>query len=1110
MRIHTRISLLLLALMVFFIGGLVFSNYLDKESAKILLKDTTKEKAEALDVIMELQGKPLKTYAYDYSYWDAMVEFVYNPSRTWAYENLDVSLATYGAFAAWVYRTDFSRVYSVNADRIDDLHELPIPQEAFGTLTQQSQFPHFFSNTSAGFLEIRGAPIQPSSDVERKTVPQGYYFVARLWGDDYLKELSDLLEGQVRIIPPDAAATPLMSAENEAITINFSRELNGWDGRPVAQIYGFCEPPIIAEMNHTSNRRFLILIFFTVIILGVISITLTLWIRNPLRRLSEALSTEESSLLMELKKENNEFGQLAQLIAVFFEQNMELIREVKDRTLAEMAVRDSEQYLKTLLDSIRAGIIVVEADTHKIADANMQALSMIGIAKEKIVGQKCHGFVCQAEKGKCPVTDLKQDIDYAERSIIRADGQTIPILKSVIPVTRNGKKFLIESFIDITERKKAEKELEDSTARLAILADEQKVLLENARDFIYRHDTKGVFYYTSPSVEQITGYTVREWCTHYTTYLTDNPINKYVIEKTEKPLLSDKPSETYLVEIYHKDGRRVQLEVNEQPYFENGRIAGIVGVARDVTERIRMQDLLKQSEEKYRSLIENISDAVGIVDLEQNIVYANPAGTRITGYRHDELIGMNLGQILAEEDMEVISRQLKSLPEKEDSRREVTIVRKDGDSREAILSAKPFLNGSGKVIGMLGVFSDISELKKAESERKELQDKLERAKRMESLALLAGGVAHDLNNILGPLAAYPEIILMRLPDDSPLRKQVSMIGRSAHEAINIIQDLLSLARRGRYEMRLTDLNEVIEQYLDSPNFHSLVDKNPAIIMDVRLDRTVAPLYGSSTHLMKVVMNLVVNAFDAMPDGGTLTIETSQKHLDKLDSGYQENIEGDYIVLRIRDSGMGMDPDVLKKIFEPYYSTKKMGASGSGLGLAVVYGIIKDHKGYYDVFSKINEGTEFVIYFPLMKLETIKELSPSSGRELKETILVVDDLVDQREVAYQLISSLGYRAEKALNGHHAVEYLKKNKVDLIVMDMIMEPGFDGLDAYQEILKIHPGQKAIILSGFTSSERVARMQELGAGQFVKKPYTLDTISKAIRTELDKTPTGAMKSA
>ncbi|MCP4705132.1 MAG: response regulator, partial [candidate division Zixibacteria bacterium] len=382
-----------------------------------------------------------------------------------------------------------------------------------------------------------------------------------------------------------------------------------------------------------------------------------------------------------------------------------------------------------------------------------------------------------------------------------------------------------------------------------------------------------------------------------------------------------------------------------------------------------------------------------------------------------------------------------------------------------------------------------------------LQEELERAQRMESLGILAGGVAHDLNNMLGPLVGYPELILMKLPEDSPIRKQVKRIGRSAKDAADVIQDLLTLARRGRYEMEPTNLVEVVEFYLDSPSHQKLAEERPEITINCDFQDKQLFINGSSPHLSKVVMNLIVNASDAMATSGDLSISVTQESLDKLYGGFNKIEPGNYTILKVRDTGMGIEGEDLDKIFEPYYSKKKMGSSGSGLGLSVVYGIVKDHHGYYDIFSSKGKGTEFILYFPAIEKPANSIIDPKDEIGGQETILIIDDAPEQRDIATEFLSSLGYNAVTAENGHKAIDYLSHNQVDLIMIDMIMEKDFDGLDTYRQIVKMHPGQKAIVVSGFSATERVDEMLALGAGAYVKKPFTFGALSKAIRDELDR---------
>jgi CheY-like chemotaxis protein len=242
----------------------------------------------------------------------------------------------------------------------------------------------------------------------------------------------------------------------------------------------------------------------------------------------------------------------------------------------------------------------------------------------------------------------------------------------------------------------------------------------------------------------------------------------------------------------------------------------------------------------------------------------------------------------------------------------------------------------------------------------------------------------------------------------------------------------------------------------------------------------------------------------MAKGGTVTIRTANRYLDKPIQGYDNIREGDYAVLSVSDTGEGIQATDLKRIFEPFYTKKVMGRSGTGLGLAVVWGTVKDHNGYIDVMSEVGKGTTFTLYFPvsreeIAKVDTAMPLSEYIGKD--ESILVIDDIKEQRELATKMLGKLNYRVKAVSSGEEAVEYLKTNKADLLVLDMIMDPGMDGLDTYKAILELHPKQKVIIVSGFSETERVKEAKVLGAGNYLRKPYVIEKLGLAARKELDR---------
>lgn len=386
---------------------------------------------------------------------------------------------------------------------------------------------------------------------------------------------------------------------------------------------------------------------------------------------------------------------------------------------------------------------------------------------------------------------------------------------------------------------------------------------------------------------------------------------------------------------------------------------------------------------------------------------------------------------------------------------------------------------------------------------KEMQQRMARLEKMEALGLLAGSVAHDLNNVLSGIASYPDFLLMNLPENSPLYKPLSIIQNSGEKAAAIVQDLLTLARRNVNKAEVLNLNVLITEYLNSPEHQKLMNSYFKVHIKTDLAPDLLNLEGFPIHLKKSIMNLVSNAAEAQPDGGYIFISTKNQYIDRPISAYDYVHEGDFIVLTIEDRGSGISPEDLNRIFEPFYTSKVIGRSGTGLGMTVVWNTVQDHKGHIDVKSTEDKGTTFDLYFPITRKDIPEKKSsiPLKGyMGGGERVLIVDDIEEQREIASSMLSQLDYVVEAVSSGEEALEYMKENSPDILVLDMIMSPGIDGLETYRRIIKTHPEQKAIIVSGFSETDRVRKAQEFGAGPYLKKPYTMEQIGMAIKTELE----------
>ena len=518
---------------------------------------------------------------------------------------------------------------------------------------------------------------------------------------------------------------------------------------------------------------------------------------------------------------------------------------------------------------------------------------------------------------------------------------------------------------------------------------------------------------------------------------------------------------------------------------------------------------IQESEKKYRELVENANSIIMRRDIDGNITFFNEFAQKFFGYSENEILGKSLeGTIFPNTEttrnhLERLLRRLKQNPEHPIVNENESELR-SGKKVMIAWTYRPIFDGDGNFKEILCIGTDISELKRAEQEKRDLEARLQRAQKMEAIGTLAGGVAHDLNNILSGIVSYPELLLMDIPPDSPQRKPILTIQKSGERAAAIVQDLLTLARRGVVTTKVINLNAVIAEYLKSPEYENLKTHHPDVQVKSSLKTNLMNMLGSPVHLSKTVMNLVTNAAEAIHDIGEIMISTENRHVDNSLNGYDKIKQGDYVILRVSDTGIGIPSKDLERIFEPFYTKKVMGKSGTGLGMAVVWGTVKDHKGYIDVRSVEGKGTTFTLYFPVIRQELPGDEPAFSIQDIMgkgETILVVDDVEAQREIASQILTKLGYSVVSVSSGEEAVDYMKNHAADLLVLDMIMEPGMDGLDTYKKILEIHPHQKAIITSGYSETQRVKEAQRLGATSYVKKPYLLEKLGKVIRTELDK---------
>lgn len=538
------------------------------------------------------------------------------------------------------------------------------------------------------------------------------------------------------------------------------------------------------------------------------------------------------------------------------------------------------------------------------------------------------------------------------------------------------------------------------------------------------------------------------------------------------------------------------------PTFQYIMEYGLLGFSFIVLWVVLNNYVNKSEEDNYRVITKHANDGV-IVFQEGIAIFGNPASNTMIDR---QVTGLSINDFLneiAQEDRELLLKRYNGLLDSIEFSDTIMIHVKGTDHDERILEINGNLINYRNRPAILAIMRDVTERIHKEKALRESEEKINRLKKMESLGLMAGGVAHDLNNVLSGIVSYPELLLLKLPKDSNLRKPIETMREAGKRSAAIVQDFLTVARGVAIHKEPLNLNDSIMEYMDSPEYKKLLQFHPGVTIKKDLDSKLLNIKGSPIHVKKVVMNLTSNASEAIKGTGSVVISTENRYLDRPLTAYEDIKIGEYAVLIVEDNGGGISSDDLKRIFEPFFTKKVMGRSGTGLGLTLVWNIVKDHEGYINIITD-EQGTKFELYFPVTREAVADKKMPAPLESLYghgETILVIDDVESQREISCLMLETLRYKPRSVSGGEEAVEYLKDNSADLLLLDMIMDPGINGRETYERIRKIHPGQKAIIVSGFAETDQVNETIRLGAGQFIKKPLILEELGMAVKQELEK---------
>ncbi len=514
-------------------------------------------------------------------------------------------------------------------------------------------------------------------------------------------------------------------------------------------------------------------------------------------------------------------------------------------------------------------------------------------------------------------------------------------------------------------------------------------------------------------------------------------------------------------------------------------------------EHNRLRRDLRTSEARFQILAEAGWEGIAVVE-DERLVEANSQFFQMFGYAREELLGCRLlDTIVAPESLQ---QGISPLEGDQSLSFELTGIRKNASRFPLEVRYRP-LDYFGKAARIL-VIRDISERVRNEQEKLALQEKLARANKLEALGLMAGSVAHDLNNILTAVVSYPDILLMQMDEKDNYYEEIKKIQEAGKRAAAVVADLVSVARGRKTKPPVINLNEQIDSHLASIEHDERLSAYPGIIIDTRLQPDLQNCCCSGQHIHKILLNLIGNALEAIQHDGIIRITTENTRFANPVRRDQSMRVGDYVKMSVADNGGGIGAADLEHIFDPFYSTKKGGKSGTGLGLAIVWNSVMESDGWVEVASG-DGGTRFDVYLPASKQKPtlkIEAEQKKAGNGSGETILLVDDEAEQNETMREMLNSIGYKTFAVTTSDEALGFLRSCRVDLVVLDMIMENDLNGCQLYRKMLDVNPRQKAIVVSGYSEGGQMAEVKELGISYFLEKPVTLPAVSRAIRQALD----------
>ncbi len=618
--------------------------------------------------------------------------------------------------------------------------------------------------------------------------------------------------------------------------------------------------------------------------------------------------------------------------------------------------------------------------------------------------------------------------------------------------------------------------------------DKYRDLLEHLTDFVCTLDSRGRLLTINSAALKALGYESEEVLGHSIEKLIPPALRNSIPDNLLK--VAKEGSTAGVSQYVTKDGGTRHVEYRAATIVTDRSSPRIVAVARDVTDRIRMKKALKESEIRFQLLVESAHDGIMYIDSEGTIQFTNPRMREILRDRQPE--GKNLKDYYDEQNREILEDKLRVRRSGESTTYFITLTDLEGFRHEMVVSGTPDFDHENNYLGAMGVFTDISELRKLEAQ-------LQQSQKMEAIGTLAGGIAHDFNNILSGILGYASLLKKRAASDSRLAHYADMIGKSAERGAALAGQLLTFSRKGPRFVKNVDVHKLIDDVMEI--LHHTLDRRILIVTGKDAESSVVE--GDPGQIQQVIMNLCINAKDAMPKGGRLLVTTDALEVDEQYCRSREGLRpGPYLKITVEDTGEGMPEHVRRRVFEPFFTTKEEG-KGTGLGLSMVYSAVKSHAGYVEVYSEPGTGTSFKMLFPLKRAAGV-DLEPARRDEVAMgtgTVLVVDDEEIIRTVLADMLREMGFRVLTAEDGQEALEIYSESwrDIDAVIMDLIM-PRLGGKGAYRAMREINPSVRVILSTGFSRDRAIEEALSEGVVAFVQKPFRIEELSNAIYQALE----------